>query len=90
MKYYLKENKNVFVKSNVAVNGVIKLIRKIVRRMKEAKTNHIGVKDELVIVDERGNEHFYIYKIERNTNRTKNDFYSFDYEINLFKKLTVK
>lgn len=92
MKFYLKGDKKYCVKSNVAVNAIIKIIRTIIRKMKQKNNyDYFNLKNEkIAIVDEKGNEFEYIYKISKNENIKTNEYYEFDYVIELYKKLAVK
>lgn len=89
MKFFT-EDKNFLCKSNVAINAIVKVIRKYVRKMKANGEDIYGVKDDLTIYDEKGNAFEYMFIIQKNSEAKKNDYYKFDYEIQLFKKLALK
>lgn len=91
MKFYLKENPTITVKADKAVTAATKLIRKMVRALKNSNEDYIGRKDDLTLVDAGGNEYEYIFKIIVNeTMPTCDEYYHFNYKIDIYKKLALK
>lgn len=90
MNFYLKDNEQIVIKSNVAVNAAIKLIRKIVRNQKSKGAPYIDTKEDFTLVDQNGNEFEYFYRIIENHDMPTNEYYHFDYKINIYKKLSIK
>ena len=87
MKYYIYGNEKNYVNASKPVSGAVKIIRKIIKMLREKQQDYL-IRDELVIIDEDKKISKYMFRVTSEEN--KNIFYGYDYTIELYKLMTKK
>lgn len=91
MKYYVKDEPDIVINAHTAISAAIKLIRRIVRNRKIKNVLEYNKNENLVLSDINKKDYYYIFTIKKNTeNKMTCKYYTFDYKIELYKKMSEK